>query len=90
MGKIFELISDEALDQFHRDEEKSNFSFDCHICNKDVFTYPYNGKLKLRNGTIDDDFSQVCENCIRKGILDRNYSDDYREKISRFFKFASK
>jgi len=84
MGMTFDLISDKALKQFLKDAEKSHSTFACHICKKDVLTYPYAGILRLEDGSSDDDISEVCESCIKEETLTRNYSADYIKKISNY------
>lgn len=59
MGKLFEFISDHAIDQ------PDDYYTECHVCGKtNVDLYPYQGQVILENGEIDNDIYAVCHDCL--------------------------
>lgn len=72
MGKVFELISDEALEDFLALDSKF-FHYDkCDCCGRKVMpAFPMQGNLINPDGTVaeDIDFANACKTCIRLGRI---------------------
>ncbi|MCH5718783.1 hypothetical protein [Niabella hibiscisoli] len=76
MGKIFELIADQAL------EKLDEYYDECHICeDTDVDLYSYQGVLTLPDGTTDDDIYAACATCIGLKPLRHTGEQDYIRAI---------
>ncbi|MGJ1430310.1 hypothetical protein ACR79M_01560 [Sphingobacterium spiritivorum] len=81
MGKIFDLIADSAL------EKLDSYYDECHVCNRtDIDLYPYQGKLHLENGEVDDDIYAACSSCILKGNLTHSCDFAYFEIIDQYLR----
>lgn len=79
MGKLFELISDDAV------EKEDEYYTECHVCGKtDVDLYPYQGRVILANGEIDDDIYAVCHDCLLSKPLTHTCSFLYEEVIEKY------
>lgn len=76
MGKLFELIADEAL------EVLDDYYIECHVCDRtDVDLYPYQGKRE-----DGEDIYAACSDCILAGNL-RHIGDYwYIETVRRYLK----
>ncbi|MEJ5105036.1 hypothetical protein [Chryseobacterium sp. MYb328] len=79
MGKLFELISDDAL------EKLDEYYTECHVCEKtNVDLYPYQGQVTLENGEIDDDIYAACHECLHSKLMVHTCSFLYKETIEKY------
>ncbi|HAT91432.1 CbrC family protein [Chryseobacterium arthrosphaerae] len=79
MGKLFELISDNAI------KKLDEYYTDCHVCEKTgIDLYPYQGKVTLENGEVDDDIHAVCHDCLHTKPLTHTCSFLYEETVEKY------
>lgn len=79
MGQLFELISDEAIEKLDEDYTE------CHVCQKTgIDVYPYQGKVILDDGTVDDDIYAVCGDCLKTKSLVHSCDFLYIETIEKY------
>ena len=84
MGKLFELISDEALE---KESEKFDYSI-CDVCGEECETYRYKGTQYDEEGNALDnsyDSYAVCADCILAGSVTHICDFEYIERIDDYF-----
>lgn len=78
MGQLFELISDQAV------KNLDDGYTECHVCQKTgIDLYPYQGKVTLEDGTVDDDIYAVCYECLKTKPLVHTCDFLYMETIEK-------
>lgn len=84
MGQLFELISDNALEKQDADYTE------CHVCqNTGIDLYPYQGKVILDDGTVDDDIYAVCKTCLKSKPLAHTCDFLYTETVEKYLSTQS-
>lgn len=83
MGKLFELIADNAL------EKLDEYYTECHVCGRtDVDLYQYQGEYQPENGEIDEDIYAAFAECILTKKLSHISASEYIETVKDYLSNA--
>ncbi|MDR2918057.1 MAG: CbrC family protein [Tannerella sp.] len=87
MGKVFELISDNAL------KKLDDYYTECHVCEReDVDLYTYQGTVYDENGNaLDDSWDSyaVCADCILAGRVTHICDFEYIKTIDHYLEMSN-